>query len=393
VSPMTCPRAWEAEAIEDGRLHALGAASFERHIAQCDECAREANDLRELGEAFGRLEPRRLSLLEQRRRRAELLRRANERVVTRRNGPQRSMEAAALAALVALVLVVAGLHRWHAPAAGTSTAPVFELRAIGGASFHDETSGPHGHVVLSSGSLAVHVEHLSAGQSFVLGIPDGELEVRGTRFIVGVGGGHTERVLVTEGVVAVRLSGSLERTLGAGESWARPVLLPPAAGSNPLVDAVNDVALGREARDADGLGSAVHFPRNSASTRTQHGGAAADGRRIASPRAGSDDALATAPPGSSEPAATARATAAREFAGAMAAFTAGAYLDADERFSAFAARFPSDARREDATFLRAVIATTRGDAAAAVARARDYLRRFPGGLRRAEMERLVSAPW
>jgi outer membrane protein assembly factor BamD (BamD/ComL family) len=77
----------------------------------------------------------------------------------------------------------------------------------------------------------------------------------------------------------------------------------------------------------------------------------------------------------------------------MTAFDAGAYLDADERLSTFAARFPWDARSEDAAFLRAVIATKRGDAAASVARARDYLKRFPRGLRRAEMERLVKAPW
>jgi TolA-binding protein len=90
----------------------------------------------------------------------------------------------------------------------------------------------------------------------------------------------------------------------------------------------------------------------------------------------------------------ARRTAAAEvFERAMGGFTAGNYLEADEQFAAFAARFPADARREDAAFLRAVIATRRGDAAAAVARARDYLARFPRGLRRSEMERLVNAPW
>lgn len=87
------------------------------------------------------------------------------------------------------------------------------------------------------------------------------------------------------------------------------------------------------------------------------------------------------------------AAAARAFERAMAAFTSGAYLEADEQLAAFAARFPADGRREDAAFLRAVIATKRGDAAAAVARARAYLSRFPRGLRRAEMERLVNAPW
>jgi hypothetical protein len=33
-----CPRAWEAEAIADGRLRSVGRASFERHATGCDGC-------------------------------------------------------------------------------------------------------------------------------------------------------------------------------------------------------------------------------------------------------------------------------------------------------------------------------------------------------------------
>lgn len=400
----TCQRVWEAEAIEDGRLDDLGAASFARHITQCRECAREAKDLREMREAFGRLEPHRLSILEQRRQRAELLRHANQRIVTQREISRRLIVMmAALAALVAVTLGVIGVQRRHGLPAEKSMSPVFELRAFGGASFHDQTSGPNGRVVLSNGSLAVHVEHLRAGQSFVLRVPDGDLGVRGTRFIVEVFGGRTERVLVTEGIVAVHLSGSPERTLAAGESWVRPHT-PPAADSELLVDVASGSATGHDARNADDGATAPLLARSTV-THAEQRGAAALGRLSTSiprdhgsrydksPSAGRDDAVATAAPASGEqPATSVRATAPIEFAAAMTALKAGAYLDADDRLSAFAARFPSDARNEDAAFLRAVIAVKRGDSTAAITRAGDYLRRFPRGLRRAEMERLLRSP-
>jgi TolA-binding protein len=75
----------------------------------------------------------------------------------------------------------------------------------------------------------------------------------------------------------------------------------------------------------------------------------------------------------------------------MAAFAMGSYAEADERFTEFVGRFPGDSRCEDAAFLRTVIALRRGDSAAAVARARGYLRRFPNGFRRDEIEQMIAA--
>jgi hypothetical protein len=76
----------------------------------------------------------------------------------------------------------------------------------------------------------------------------------------------------------------------------------------------------------------------------------------------------------------------------MSALSSGAYLEADEYFAEFAARFRGDARVEDAVYLRTVIALRRGDRDAAAVRARDYLNRFPHGLRRNELEKLASEP-
>jgi outer membrane protein assembly factor BamD (BamD/ComL family) len=75
----------------------------------------------------------------------------------------------------------------------------------------------------------------------------------------------------------------------------------------------------------------------------------------------------------------------------MTAFQRGSYAESDRLFSAFRGRHPRDARNEDAAFLRAVARSRLGDTAGAAAFAAEYLRAFPGGLRRAEAERLQGA--
>lgn len=78
------------------------------------------------------------------------------------------------------------------------------------------------------------------------------------------------------------------------------------------------------------------------------------------------------------------------FAEAMGAYLAGDFTRADALFEAFASAYPRDARAEDALFLRAEARSRRGDEAGARAAARAYLKRFPGGLRRPEAERLAA---
>jgi TolA-binding protein len=89
------------------------------------------------------------------------------------------------------------------------------------------------------------------------------------------------------------------------------------------------------------------------------------------------------------PATGAVPTAATDFAQGMAAFSAGDYGRAEQLFNAFEARHPSDARVEDATFLKAVARSRRGDSAGARALAREYLVRYPNGLRHLEAQRLA----
>jgi TolA-binding protein len=78
-----------------------------------------------------------------------------------------------------------------------------------------------------------------------------------------------------------------------------------------------------------------------------------------------------------------------DFARAVSAFGAGDYGQAERLFQDFERRHAEDARQEDSTFLRAVARARRGDAAGARATARQYLERYPNGLRAPEAERLA----
>lgn len=94
-----------------------------------------------------------------------------------------------------------------------------------------------------------------------------------------------------------------------------------------------------------------------------------------------------APPSSAE--APSRSLASERFARATQAFHDGSYAAADALFASFERDFPSDPRREDASFLRAVAYARMGDREGAAVRARAYLDGHPHGLRRREAEQLL----
>ena len=73
-----CAQAWQAEAVEDGRLSGAERESFERHAATCADCRRERLVLAELRARAGRLPLSEPAPLERRRQRQLLLRRASE---------------------------------------------------------------------------------------------------------------------------------------------------------------------------------------------------------------------------------------------------------------------------------------------------------------------------
>ena len=340
-----CKRSWEVEALEDGRLEEKDRASLERHAETCADCAQALVRRRELDTLLVGLPAPERTELDRRRARGDLLARANDGMFGEVR-PRRRMIFALVPALVALVLVVFAIQRRApvpapAPVAAATSAPLFEVASVDAADFTLERVGEVSRVTLRSGTASFHVEHVKPGARFLVALPDGEVEVRGTRFVVEVVGGSTRSVAVTEGVVAVHIGG-FDGVLRAGERWpfvSAAATAPAAPSSAPPLAATPPSA-----------------------------------------------------PAASSAVAPARPLVGRRFAEAMSAFSAGDYGEADRLFVAFANDFPTDTHTEDAMFLLADARARRGDSASARDAARAYLRRFPNGLRAPAAARLAGDP-
>jgi hypothetical protein len=358
TSVLPCPRSWQAEAAEDRRLSDADRASFERHVATCSDCDRAVRALAELRRLAERTEAPLSSPLEHRRAKNELLRRANELTLDApRTVPWRGiLVAAVLAALAVAVVLGIGLRAPPPDTRAVLDEPSYELIASPGAEWAPLERGAALRIAARRGRFELSVHHLVPGQRFVLVLPDGELEVQGTRFVVEVDGARTLAVRVTEGRVALRVR---ERAggavlLGAGESFAAEA--PAPVGSTaPLPE------------DAGSLAPAPSLPAQELSEPVP------------------------APTASSERSAPADGGSGADFTRAMNAFSSGNYGEAEALFQAFAARHPRDPRAEDATFLSAVASARRGDRDHARALAKRYLARYPSGLRRREAEKLAES--
>lgn len=357
MSHAECIHAERAEAFEDHRLSRTEEEAFASHVETCPRCERELADLRALADAmrsaFEHEEPdaehvarSRASVL---RRRAEERRDGNS---GRRHAPW--MFAAAVVAITAFSAERAYVRASggaasspplseSAPAASVVVSPVFEIEDVEGAVVHSGVDRGLARSTLSRGVASFHVQSLAPGQRFLLELPDGELEVRGTRFVVSVQNGSTRRVDVSEGAVVVRLRGEPERVIRAGERWAAPS--EPVASSPPI-----------------------------APSTAPPSAAPAPSRAVATRPAPTSEVGAPGP----------------RFVDASRAFQSGSYARADVLLVAFLRDFPDDPRAEDAAFLRVMAHEKMGDHTAASKLAQDYLRAYPNGLRRREAERLAA---
>jgi len=310
---VSCDRLWEVDALREGRLGDVDAASFERHRAQCAVCAtrwHEDEALRELGR---RLPVPPADALLARRRRAQLLRDAA--VPARRRRPIAvAAFAIAIAAAVALIWTAnreALLVR--APRIADALEPAATVRASSGATWSIGRAGGIEIVSLVAGTLVVEVPRQHDGERFVVVLPDGFIEVRGTVFEVSANGGATVAVEVREGIVALR-RGETETLLRAGDVW--PAEPPKQAAPSPPASAATPAA------------PRVPLARPSAST-----------------------------------------SASTEYEEAMSLYRARSYAAAARAFHAFAAAHPRAPEAEDAAFLEAasLAFAGRADAAALVA--------------------------
>lgn len=418
----SCPRTWMAEAIEDGRLGELERVSFERHAAICNDCTRAATELAHLRDVVRQLPVPGISDIERHHQRAQLIERAYRRIVSA-EGRIRFQRLMAAGTLVAVLAGIVWLG-WPRPTVfqpglaekGNDEAalgpPIYEVTALQKGDWTREETGNVARVRLVHGSAEFHVHPLRAGQRFLVDLPDGEIEVRGTRFVVAVNATETRYVVVTEGKVVLRRQGDGERLLLAGERWDHLRASPQASDRLPK----SGVTANREAK---AMGSqhgyhtvgALSVPRATAHP-AQTVALVPNGERRplpsppklrGDPRSGASVAVF---PDSTPPTPTSLDAKAKQaaladrppisadlFARGIAAFRGGRYADADRLLQTFQSERPSDPRTEDAAFLRAVSRSRMGDVRGAAVLARDYLRQFPRGLRRPEAESLsIRAP-
>jgi ferric-dicitrate binding protein FerR (iron transport regulator) len=219
----TCNRVRDAVAV--GRV--FGDATLLEHAKACEVCASELAVLkkrRDFRDAF----PVLMSIADQ----------SERPPAPKRAGPDDARQRASrrhLYVMIAAVIAIVGfLNRKSIFRAGSTTpqgdaksataAPKFRISNIENAVFESKADGGTVRTSQTRGVAAYHVELLREGQRFLLALPDGDLEVRGTRFVVSVEGGKTQGIEVSEGTVALSLPGRAEVILAAGDRW-------PPAGS------------------------------------------------------------------------------------------------------------------------------------------------------------------
>ncbi|HEY8040764.1 MAG TPA: FecR domain-containing protein [Polyangiaceae bacterium] len=220
-----CDRIWQVDALREGALSRKDAESHERHRATCSECRdRFAGDARIV--ALGRALPGpKLDEVRVRRVRMQLLRKA---AAGASSLPRVRWLLPALAFAAAASMGAILTHR-QAPVAPVRVAPVASAPGVSafsasvdgrpGARWDQKRDGGTERVRLEEGTIALSVRHQEPGERCLVDLPDGELEVRGTRFEVTAHDGRTRSVQVAEGAVALRLRDAPERSLAAGEAW------------------------------------------------------------------------------------------------------------------------------------------------------------------------------
>jgi hypothetical protein len=195
-------------------------------------------------------------------------------------------------------------------------------------------------VELDDGAIRVHVRHQASGERFLVLLPDGELEVRGTTFDVRVEQGATTLVRVDEGVVELRIRGRGLTRLAADEAWNAPTAPPASSAQVPLRPSIR-------------VGAGAPPPAAASTTPRPDDYGSDYGAALALLRDGANDRAASA-------------------------------------FHALALAGAGAPQAEDASFLEAVALTRAGRADAAALVAEHYLASFPDSFHHKEAAILVA---
>jgi TolA-binding protein len=344
-----CERSWQVDALHDGQLTLADVASFDRHRKVCPECDSRAQLGERLSSALPRLPDPAPTDFFLRRLRGRVLSDAATRTratsMGRRWGTARLL--VGVLGLVAVAVVGGNLFRDRLLSSGTSFMGL--VTPSPDARWNQTRKGPMESVLLDQGELSIVVRKLQMGERFLVRLPDGELEVRGTAFEVIVQGGATQRVHVVEGRVVVRIRGWDDASVLAGGTWERQPPAVAAVGSDPSAPTVTTPT--------------APTPRPASAPQQ-------------------------APPPRSRPHEASNEGA--DYEAAMSLYRSGRYREASEAFHRFAARYEGSGLLEDATFLEALSLEKSGKVEAAALAARQHLQSFPGSFHRKDASILVA---
>ena len=340
-----CDRSWEIDAFRERRLGPKDARSFERHLRACAPCREQLEGderLQRLARELPDEEPGELAL---RRVRARVLR----DVATGQASPQPSRWAPRVALMGLLAVAGLGVWAWmpwstpaDAVVAAATPPPEAPSESYAGTvvasadtRWSQERALGVERVTLQEGSLHVHVRPQTAAERFLVVLPDGDIEVRGTTFDVRVEHGATTSVHVDEGIVELRIAALAAMRLVAGDTW--PPDEPPPPSARTIAPAL------------------VRAPSPARST-------------------------APAPmPSAAEP-----------YSDAMRLLREGHDGEAAAAFHAFAQSQPQAPQAEDASFLEAVALARAGRGDAAALAAEHHLASFPASFHRKEASILLA---
>ena len=226
-----CARLWEVEAARNGQLADQALPAHQRHVVNCNECAAQQGYFESLGRALQEPdEP--LDELAMRHARQRLMQRAASRLrapEARRFG----VRGAALAMTVAIVVIGAGdlaiRGAWRS--ATPTHHPVTVTQTGTGSLWSRHTASDVEHINLREGQLRFVVQRRSGDRRVIVHVPDGEIEDLGTTFDVTVQAGRTSEIAVHKGVVVFRPRGGQSLRLTAGTVWRASALpaMPDAA--------------------------------------------------------------------------------------------------------------------------------------------------------------------
>ena len=184
--------------MREGRLTGVERVSFERHLAQCGACSREAEWLATLGDALRASHPASADELRVRRERTRLLAAFDDALTTERSPTRawRRVGVLAAAASLGLGLFLFWIVRPAVP-------PVFvshvSVDPEAGANWVQGIEHQRRFVRLEDGKLRIRVAKRPGERPLLVILPDGELEDVGTIFTVEVEARRTTRVEVEEG--------------------------------------------------------------------------------------------------------------------------------------------------------------------------------------------------